>query len=266
MSEDQIGRFEQSFFLGDLNRFVGSGGEVLLKRDSAGPSSRIDVGDRFIGIGATHLIESLSRPPGPGAVRATTGAAAAAPKLALRAFAASAKDPVDDGYRFSFEPLPPDAYAETLAEVSGGAAVIPAETIPEGAIVLSFIDHAGRYTLETIDGSPGANWAAVTSAERHWNVGVATSSDFWTATFPSDDIEALTSLPPSTMVGSIRFGLSLLPDSRTTVRLEPVECESPSGGTSTHDFCLSGTAAGTAEINSPFPIGLRTEIRFRPVK
>lgn len=64
--------FEDNFFFNELNRIVGSGGEILLKgsQNASAPRTRMDVGDRLIGIGVTHMVESLSRPPGPDSFRA----------------------------------------------------------------------------------------------------------------------------------------------------------------------------------------------------
>lgn len=256
--------FEDRLFLGELNRFVGSGGEVLMKADRSASEDRMDVGDRLMGIGATHYIESLDRPPGPGALHATTLESDFQVKSALRAIQVVSKEETDDGFEFQFSPFAPEDFSQTLEELSEGAVQISASEIPEGTIVLSFVDAGPTYTLQSADGSPGLNWHAATKGDRHWNVGIANESDFWVASFPSDEVGLLRQMPHTMTVGSIRFGLSLLPGSRTTIELEPVSCTGPSGQTTEHDFCLDGTASGTGDIDTPFPIGVQTQIKFRP--
>jgi len=58
-------KLEDNFFYNETNRFVGSGGEILHKKDqSRGPQlTKMEVGDILIGISITHLIETLGRPP-----------------------------------------------------------------------------------------------------------------------------------------------------------------------------------------------------------
>jgi hypothetical protein len=258
--------FEDLFYLNRLNRFSGSGGEVLLKNDSGGEPGRMDVGDRLIGIGVTHLIEDLSRPPGPDTFHPTTVESGNSRKIATRSFRVRAKDQTEEGFDFRFDPLTPEEYSATLTEVSEGTVAIPPGSIPEGTIILSFLDDEPGYTLATIERSPGSNWAIATRGVRHWNVGFGAEDDFWAASFPSDEIGLLRTLPPSASIGSIRFGLSLLAQSNPTVKLEPVPCIHPSGETTMHDFCLNGHATGTDGLDTPFPIGLRTAITFKPVR
>jgi hypothetical protein len=223
----------------------------------------MDVGDRLIGIGLTHLIESLSRPPGLDSFRAIFDADVS--KVALRAFEVARKEPGPDGIEFSFAPLSPSEYSETLEAVSEGAVRIPAESIPLGTIILSFVDSEPTYTLRAIERSSRENWARATKGQRHWNVGIGDDADFWSATFPSDDIGILPHLPRSAAVGTIRFGLSLLPSSETRLDFERVPWPELSGRTTAHHFCLVGSAAGTNGFATPFPIGLRTEIVCKPV-
>lgn len=264
----EVTPFEENFFYGEVNKFVGSGGEVLIKgeKNADTPPTRIDVGDRLIGIGVTHTVESLSRPPGPDTFRAFNIESGNELKAALRAFEVAKKDRAQDGFDFTLAPLSPTDYSDLIERVSGGSVKIPPESIPVGTMVLSFLDPNPTYTLGTVAGSPGANWAEATKGARHWNVGIGSPTDFWVATFPSDDVGMLSLVPSSTKIGSIRFGLSLLPGSRGVTRLKPVPCVGPSGAMTTHHFCLSGVAVGTQGLDTPFPIGLRTEIIFHPEK
>ncbi len=262
----EIQSFEDRFFFGATNRFVGSGGELLKKRDPQAPPGRMDVGDRLMGIGATHMIENLDVPPGPDSFHSTSMESDFQVKSALRAIEVTAKEKTDEGYDFSFRALTPQAYSETLEELSEGTVEIPPDQIPDGTIILSFVDSSSQYTLGSVDGSPGANFAATTNGERHWNVGIGKDDDFWAASFPSDDIGLLNQMPRTMTVGRIRFGLSLLPDSTTTVRLEPVPCVDLSGKQAEFEFCLDGMASGTQGISTPFPIGVHTQIRFRPIR
>lgn len=257
--------FERRFFFSERNKFVGSGAEVLIKADAQSPPTRLDVGDRFIGIGATHFIQALDRPPGPDSLHSTTIDSGFSVKAALRSIEVANKRQTANGFEFDFAPLRPRVYSETLEAISGGAVRIDPDTIPEGAVVLSFVDPDPTYTLRTLAGSPSANWIAATKGLRHWNVGIATPDDFWWAEFPADDVGVLSSLPPTISVGSIRFGMSLLSGSLTTVELERVSCDHPSGRETQHHFCLEGVATGTAGIDTPFPIGVRTEITFLPI-
>lgn len=259
---DNVSAFEKRFFHGEVNRFVGSGGEQLIKgpENCDAPPTRIDVGDRLIGIGIAHYVESLSRPPGPGTFRSFSDNM----KMAARAFMVKDKRQVLEGFHFDLAPLSPDEYSALITRVSNGAVRIAPATIPEGTMVISFLDAAPTYSLQTFSNSPAANWERATKGERHWNVGVAGPDDFWEAQFPSDDIAALTQMPSSMKVGTIRFGLSLLSGSHTGSRFQPVPCMRQSGKTSMHQFCLSGHVVGTQGLNTPFPIGLRTEIVFHP--
>lgn len=261
-----IQAFEDRLFLGATNRFVGSGGEVLIKKDPHQPPGRLDVGDRLMGIGATHMVENLDVAPGPDSFHSTSMESDFQVKSALRAIEVTAKEETKEGYDFTFQALTPKAYSETLEELSEGAVRILPDEIPNGTIVLSFVDSSPEYTLGAVAGSPGANFVAATKGERHWNVGLGKEDDFWVASFPSDDVGLLAQMPRTMMVGTIRFGLSLLPNSTTTIGLEPVSCAGPSGKESEHDFCLEGMASGTQAIATPFPIGVQTQIRFRPIR
>lgn len=259
--------FDEAMFLNDLNMIVGSGGEVIVKGPGNlnAPPMRLDVGDRLIGIGITHGIENCSLPPGPDAVVAFIGGGPIKPKTALRAFEVTSKIPTVDGFDFGFAPLSSQDYSETLATVTHGKVMIAPETIPLGAVILSFLDpDATSYTLQMIDGSPDENWIRATNGVRYWTVGMANSEDFWAASFPSDDMGMLSSIPRSVRVGSIRFGLSLLSGGDSALTFEAIPYTNPMGGTTHHHFVLSGAATGTLGINTPFPIGLRTEILCRP--
>ncbi|MBS1914539.1 MAG: hypothetical protein JST22_21320 [Bacteroidetes bacterium] len=224
---------------------------------------RIDVGDRLIGIGVTQIIEDLGRPPGLDTCR-VFGVDKPA-KMACRAFQVDTKTQTQAGFDFTFKPLSPQDYSDTLALVSNGAAQIPASSIPEGTIIVSFVTPAPRYTLENVDGSPAKNWGYVVEADRYWNVGIANEDDFWVASFPSDDIGMLAGVPSSARIGSIRFGLSLLSGPESAVGFSPMPCAGPSGTVTHHQFVLSGCASGTMGLNTAFPIGLRTEILFCPM-
>lgn len=130
-------------------------------------------------------------------------------------------------------------------------------------MVVSFVGSDVAYTLETVKGSPGANWAGVAAADRHWNVGIGDPSDFSAASFPLDDISVLKDVPPSVSFGKIQFGPSLLsggdPSAFERVPLPDLVRESR------HHFCLLGEAAGISGHATPFSIGLRTKITFRPL-
>ncbi|HVZ38106.1 MAG TPA: hypothetical protein VHI13_02435 [Candidatus Kapabacteria bacterium] len=130
---------------------------------------------------------------------------------------------------------------------------------------MSFVDSDPAYTLQTVEGSPGENWMRATKGLRHWNAGIANDSDFWAASFPSDDMSLLPGIPNSMKVGSIRFGLSLLSGGGAGIDFRLVPCINPSGSTTYQQFCLSGYATGTGGLDTPFPIGLRTEILFHPL-
>ncbi|MCC6522373.1 MAG: hypothetical protein IT373_06915 [Polyangiaceae bacterium] len=258
--------FEDNLFYGELNRFSGSGGEVLVKgpNNAGAPATRIDVGDRLIGIGVTHIVETLSRPPGPESFRAMHKESGSVTKFALRAFQVAQKVPGANGFDFGLAPLTPDEFSDLTERVSGGAVRIAPNTIPAGTMILSFLDAAPTYTLKSVAGSPGVNWSAATKGERHWNVGIESPSDFWAASLPSDDIGALALMPSWMTIGTITFGLSLLPQSKGMTNFRPVPCVGPTGTTTTHHFCLSGAATGTQGFDTPFPIGLRTQIIFQP--
>lgn len=254
--------FASKFFFNEVNSMVGSGGEFLIKaKGSRSPATVIEVGDFFCGIGATHFIESLSRNPGPNAFRDVMPA-----KAAARAFEIKQKVKTDSGFDFHVGPLSPQTYSQILETASEGALRIVPSTIPPGTMILSFLDKDPTYTLDRVDGSPGANWLATAKGERHWNVGIAKPDDFWMASLPSDDFSLLAQIPPSTKIGSIRFGLSMLPGSAGahTLRLDPSPCAGPTGRTTTHDFCFSGAVIGKQGLDTPFPILMRTEITCRP--
>lgn len=252
--------FAQNFFFNEVNNMVGSGGEHLVKGTKRGAASRIEVGDYFIGVGATHLIETLSRNPGPNAFRVADVPA----KTAARAFEIKRKVKTKTGFDFEVGALSSEAYSELLQRASNGAVRIAASSIPPGTMILSFLDEHPTYTLDTIDGSPGANWLATTKGERHWNVGIGKPDDFWVASLPSDDFSVLRRIPPWMKIGSIQFGLSLLPGSAGTLKLEKSQCVRPGGKTTRHDFCFSGAVIGKQRLKTPFPILMRTEITFRP--
>lgn len=257
--------FDKKFFFGEVNRFSGSGGELLIKGtgNEKGPATRIEVGDRLIGIGITHMVESLGRPPGPDSFHATNRIERPC-KMAKRAFEADSKVQTADGYHFKFKPLEPNEFAALVTKVSNGAVKLDGHRIPKGTMVASFLDEDPDFSLERR--SPGANWAAVAKGEPHWYVGVGKSDDFWEAFFPTDDIGILTAMPPWVKAGTINFGLSLLPGSPVETRLERVSAGGITRRSTSHDFCLSGAVVGTAGLRTEFPIGLRTEIIFKPVK
>lgn len=256
--------FEEKFFSNEINRFVGSGGEMLIKgvRNREAPQTRIDVGDRLIGIGMTHIVESLSRVPGPESFRVTTEDAA---KAAMRAFVVTGKNEDPEGFVFALSPLSPQDYSALVDHVAGSSVKISHETIPVGTMIISFLNMKTTYSLKTMDGSPAKNFAEACRGVRHWNVGIGGTDDFWVAHFPSDDIGMLANLSSGVRVGSIRFGLSILAGSKGVPNLKPVEFVGPSGKTTRHHFSLSGTGAGTQGLDTPFPIGLRTEIMFHPL-
>ena len=265
----QVGSFESAFFPGEVNRFVGSGGEVLVKGEGNSEETTIEVGDQLVGIGVTHLVETLDRPPGLDTFHAFGVHDVRHPltkKVAMRGFEVVFKEGGEGGYDFGFAPLAPDRYAALVERVSGGAVSIPPETIPEGTMVVSFLDPDPAYTLAAVKGSPGANWAAAAKGARHWNVGIGDPSDFWAASFPSDDVGVLATVPPSVSFGTIRFGLSLLSGESGFTTFERVPFPDPAREATSHQFCLLGEAVGTAGLDTPFPIGLRTKITFKPVR
>jgi hypothetical protein len=258
-------QFSKAFFIGEPNRFIGSGGEVIVKGPgNTGGDTLIEVGDSLIGIGVTHLVEGLGRTPGPDAFRPLTKSHQEPSKKALRAFQVAEKREVSGGFDFSFKPLAPAVYSALLESVSDAAVSIPAEEIPEGTIILSFLEMESNYTLQRLGESAKENWLRTVAGEKHWCVGIGSEEDFWNASFPSDDVGVLSLLPPYVKVGEIRFGLSLLSKKDERVKFRKVPAIMLGGQTTYHDFCLNGSAAGTAGLNTPFYIGLRTEIVFHP--
>jgi hypothetical protein len=256
--------FAKKFFLNEVNNMVGSGGEFLIKaaKNGGSPSSHMEVGDYFIGVGVTHLIETLSRNPGPDSFRIASGPI----KQAFRAFEIKKKTKKEGAFDFEVGALAAADYCDLLERVSEGAVRISPTSIPAGTMILSFLKNESTYTLDATDGSPAANWVGTAKGERHWNVGIGSPDDFWVASLPADDFNALSEIPPWTKVGSIRFGLSLLPGSAGAMKLEPSSCIGPTGRTTSHDFCFSGAVIGKQGLSTPFPILMRTEIRFRPVR
>jgi hypothetical protein len=258
--------FDNAFFYGHLNRFVGSGGEMLIKHSGYEESNltQMEIGDRLIGIGVAHVVEDMSLPPGPNSFRAVNADSPFQMKSAERALLVAGKRVTERGFEFDFKPLQSAEFSELLAQVSDDRITVPPASIPEGSFVLSVLHDEPRYSLEDM-GNPSENWVAAADGDRHWNVGIGSEDDFWWAQFPSDDISILAELPPYERVGEIRFGLSMLPGSRQVPELDPVEFRHPSGRITKHHFCLSGAAVGVAGLATPFKIGLRTEILFRPV-
>lgn len=259
-----IESFERTLFPNEVIRFIGSGGESLIKADSDAPTTRMDVGDRLIGIGMTHLVESMSRPSGPDATHLPAVAAGNSVKIAARAIELTGKEQSANGFDFWFEPLPPIEFSDLIRGVSGSRVHLDPESIPAGTFVLSYVDEKPDYTLGTVGESVVSNWERATKGERHWNVGVGKEDDFWMARFPSDDIGLLAYLPPWETVGEIRFGLSILEGSRGWSEFETVMARTPGGRETRHHFYLQGAAAGVQGLDSPFPIGLRTQILFHP--
>lgn len=260
----------ESFCTRQTNVMSGNGGEVLLNRviGSADDGTvagdghtiqRLDVGDRLAGIGQTLTVECLAS-----GISRDLGADEYNLKTALRAFEVISKVSDASGFHFTFGSLTPLEYSETIQVASGGALAISVDSIPEGTMILSFDDPTPSFTVETVPGSPGANWTEATNGIRHWSVGIGRPTDFWMASFPTDDLGLLPMLPSSVEVGTISFGLSLLSGHSGFSEIIPSPCIGPSGIVSV-DFCLSGKAVGTADIDTPFPIGLKTEITFHPV-
>lgn len=274
------------FFLNEQNLMSGSGGEVHLNDvlsgddpatpgfdldgtiadpDLGGPIpphliQRLDVGDRLVGIGVTVRIDGLSSGD---SVFLGVGNNL---KTAARAFVVTGKQPnPGGGFDFIFGPLSPTDFSAAVNEASEGAVTVPAASIPAGTMILSFDDPTPSFTLLNIPGSPGSNWVGATDGARHWNVGVADADDFWAASFPSDDLGLVPLLPPDSLIGSISFGLSLLPGSTGLTSVNPVQCMGPAGLVEV-DFCLAGSVVGTFGVDTPFPIGLRTNITFHPVQ
>lgn len=256
--------FKKYFYFNEVNNMVGSGGEFLIKGEANknSPSTLIEVGDLFVGIGVTHMVESLSRNPGPDAFRVASYPA----KTAARAFRIVEKKQVNTGFDFVVDALSPKEYSDLLKKVSQGAVDIPADTIPQGTMILSFLNEKSSYTLDTKKGSPRINWVATTSGERHWNVGLGKPDDFWMAQLPSDDYAALSTIEPWTRLGQIRFGLSYLEGSQGKIKMAPSPAVGPKGKITMHDFSFSGTVVGKRGLATPFPIVMRTEITCRPVR
>lgn len=256
-------RFEDNLFYGCTNRFVGSGGEILIKGEGNAYPTRMEVGDRLIGIGITETVECLDGNDS-GTIRTPGAELLGDKKLALRAFEITAKRKLWFGHEISLSPLAPREYSRLVEEVSNGAVKIPAESIPEGTLILSFIDPETTYTLEPLEEGIGQNWINATKGERHWNVGIGKPDDFWMARFPSDNIGLLKFLPAWMKLGGIWFGLSLLPGSNRALQLEPVPHHAPIKQDSRHHFCLKGRVVGSFGQKGQFPIGLRTKITFQP--
>lgn len=293
-----VATLDQVLFTGQTNRLVGIGGEIVINRvlsgddpltpgndpdgqvadpDGDGPIpahliQRLDVGDWLVGIGVTQRVECVdcpvdrAAPDDRGLVRrlGRFPGGLGIDKSAARGFEVRTKERILEAYRYTFQPLSPEDFSRAVAEASGGTVNIPAASIPRGTMVVSFQDRTPGFTLASRQGSPGVNWREATDGTRHWNVGVARQTDFWMATFPSDDIGMVALLPEGTRVGMIRFGLSLLDGGDGEILpMKPVSCEGPNGAV-TVDVCLSGTAVGTRGAGTAFPIGLATEVRLQP--
>lgn len=283
---------EENLFLNESNRFVGRGADLLINLvlsgddpatpgfdpdgeigDPDGPDGpipphliqRIDVGDVFTGIGNTDTVECLSCPPGSETIH-TLGSVGNNAKVAVRAFKAIGKERVPDGFNITFGPVTPVEFSEIIATASNGAVVIAAESIPVGTMVLVFDDPTPNYTQMTVSGSPGTNWVEATDGTRLWNVGIESPENFWMATFLSDDLGMLPLMPPTFKTGTIKFGLSRLPGGEGRITFEPVPYAGPEGKMMNVDFCFKGTAVGTFDVETPFPIHLETEVRFHPVQ
>ena len=148
------------------------------------------------------------------------------------------KTRTDTGFRLELAPLSPQDYSALLRDVSAGTVTIPAKSIPKGTMIVSFLDKKPKYTLQTVAGSPGRNWAPLANGERYWSVGIGNKDDFWAANLPADDIGLLAQIPASTRVGEIRFGLSLLAGAKGKLKFLPVPFQNASGRTTAHQFCL----------------------------
>lgn len=260
--------FKSRFFYNEINRFSGSGGEFVLRNQDLllHDPKRIEVGDILIGIGITHIVEAMDRPPGTASFYSLGAAPLGPAKMAMRAFRVAEKEPRNGGFGFNFSYLSPAEYSDAVNVASQGLVVLSPETISEGTVILSFLDSQPTYSLASTEGSPGVNWLELTKGERHWNVGMRDPADFWEAWFPADDVGLLSSLPPWERVGDIRFGLSLLNPELDGLELERLPATRIDGRQSSHHFCLRGAATGVKGINSAFPIGLRTEIIFKPIR
>jgi hypothetical protein len=259
-------RFDLTLYSGELNRIVGSGGELLIKNpaNKQGSPTKMEVGDCLIGIGATHFVESLSRPPGLDAFRAMSHENMANErKMAMRAFLISEKNKSDDGFDFRMTPLSPENYSQLLGKVSEGKMNISSATIPSGTMIISFVDAKSKYTLKSAGSSVAPLFANATTGERYWTVGLGKDDDFWEASFPSDDVQFLKMMDSAERVGKIKLGLSLLDFGVYKIRFASI-VHTALGKISMHEFVLNGAAAGTKGLDSPFPIGLRTEIVCRP--
>lgn len=257
-------RFEDNFFFANLNRFSGSGGEILVKGAGNIHPTRMEVGDRLIGIGIAEKVEALDG--GKSRTFHLIGADQVGDsKMALRAFAIAQKRRTWRGYEISLSPLEPREYSELIEKVSGGTVRIAPETIPHGTMILSFIDPQTTYSLAPLKEGDHQNWINATRGERHWNVGIGSPDDFWMARFPLDDIRLLKYLPQWLRLGRIWFGLSLLPGSTRAIDLIKVPHHAPIAKKSKHDFCLEGRVVGSFGQKGQFPIGLRTSITFHPI-
>ena len=287
----------ESLFVNKSNKFVGTGGEILINLvlseddpttpefdpdgiladpDLDGPIpehviQRIDVGDRLVGIGASHTLECLDCSSEQEETIYRLGSKTNNLKLAVRAFEVVDKVACDNGFNFTFGPLSPEEYSTTIEIASKGAVKIPVTSIPKGTMILSFDDSTPNFILQDIPGSPDRNWVEATNGDRHWNVGIAKSTDFWMSNFVSDDIGLLPFLPDTVATGTIRFGLSFLSGDVGPVCLKPVPCGKPANcdgsinPITNNNFCLVGNVVGTSGINTPFPVGLQTEITLNPV-
>lgn len=257
-------KFEDNFFFGTLNRFSGSGGEILVKGEGNTHPTRMEVGDRLIGIGIAERVEALDGADSR-SFHLIGADQAGDSKMALRAFAIAEKKKTWRGYVISLSPLEPKEYSALVDQVSGGAVKIAPETIPRGTMILSFIDPQTTYTLAPLKEGNHQNWINASKGERHWNVGIGSPDDFWIARFPLDDIRLLKYLPQWLRLGGIWFGLSLLPGSKRSVDLAKVPHHAPITKKTKHDFCLKGRVAGSLGKSGQFPISLRTSITFQPI-
>ena len=121
--------FDDALFFNEINRFIGSGGEVLIKgsANTSTPRTLMQVGDRLIGIGITHMVERFTQPPGLESfnVFKYTAADPGAVKMALRAFEVSTKTQNQNGgFDFTFKPLTSADYSDALEHVSNARKAI----------------------------------------------------------------------------------------------------------------------------------------------
>ncbi len=258
-------RFEDNIYFGNKNRFSGSGGEILVKGDGNTKPNRMEVGDRLIGIGITERIENLNSAD-PSIFNEVGRGYFGDSKLALRAFRIAEKRKRGFGCQITLAALEPTEYSMLVEKVSYGSVNIPAETIPSGTIILSFIDPDTNYTLKPLKEGPSQNWLNATKGVRHWNVGIGKPDDFWMARFPSDNVKLLKFIPKWIALGGIWFGLSILSGSNRSIKLKKVAHSAPISQESYHDFCLNGKVVGSLGQKGQFPIGLKTKITFHPLK